>query len=108
MTEYATVLTTTGNAEQARLIASGLVEVKLAACVQSFPINSCYYWDGKVNNDDEVLLLIKTRKDLYDQVEKKIKELHSYTTPEIICLPIITGSKGYLDWISEVTVSPKG
>ena len=98
-----TVLTTVSGAEQARAAAKELVERKLAACVQSAPISSCYFWDGEVVEDAEILLFIKTRAELYPQVEAAIREMHSYATPEIVCLPIVAGSAPYLEWIFDAT-----
>lgn len=98
-----TVLTTVGRADDAKAMAKALVERKLAACVQSFPIASCYRWEGKVAEDAEVLLFVKTRAELYPEVETAIREMHAYATPEIVCLPILTGSAPYLDWIFDVT-----
>ena len=102
---YVTVLTTVDGAEAAKAMARALVERRLAACVQSAPITSCYAWEGRINEDAEVLLLIKTRAELYPQVEAAIGELHAYATPEIVCLPIVMGSRAYLDWIADVTAT---
>ena len=100
---YCVVITTCGSSEEGEKLASQLVESKLAACVQLSSIISYYTWEGKVNRDPECKLVIKTRKALYDQVENFIKEHHSYDVPEIIELPIQSGSKEYLTWIDEVT-----
>jgi periplasmic divalent cation tolerance protein len=97
------VLTTVGGAGDARILARALVGQKLAACVQSVPIASCYVWDGKLAEDAEILLLVKTRAELYPEVEAAIRQTHVYATPEIVCLPILTGSAAYLDWIYDVT-----
>ena len=103
MAGFVTIISTAGSAEEAQKIANALVTRKLAACVQTLAINSCYMWEGRVNNDPEQLLLIKTREELFSAVEEAIKALHSYTTPEIICIPVIKGSKEYLAWITNVT-----
>ena len=103
MRDCVTVVTTVATATEANSLAQALVERKLAACVQSFPVTSCYFWDGRINNDAEILLFIKTRKELYEEIETAIREQHAYATPEIICLPILAGSKPYLDWIFDVT-----
>ncbi len=98
------VMTTTGTKEQAREIARRLVEEKLAACVQILDgIESTYLWKGKVETSGEFMCFIKTREDLYPQVEEAIKKIHSYETPEIIALPITGGSKDYLKWLTEST-----
>lgn len=103
MSEYVQVVTTTDSRESANQMAENLVGAKLAACVQvSGPITSVYQWKGKIERDEEYYCMIKTRKDLYPEVEKTIKELHSYDVPEIIALPILEGNPAYLDWITEV------
>ena len=74
-----------------------------AACVQTFPINSSYYWKNELCREREILLVLKTRADLYDALEQKIKELHPYETPEIVAVDIEKGFQGYLEWIDSVT-----
>ncbi|MCX5849684.1 MAG: divalent-cation tolerance protein CutA [Deltaproteobacteria bacterium] len=105
MKSYIQISTTTETKQQAQKIAQYLVETKLAACVQiTGPIESIYRWKGKVETANEWLCLIKTREDLFDKVEAAIKKLHSYETPEIITVPIVKGSKEYLNWLdSELT-----
>ena len=98
------VTTTTATKEEAQKIARHLVEQKVAACVQvSGPITSVYRWKGKVETAEEWLCLIKTQESLYSELEKAIISLHSYETPEIIALPIITGSRDYLSWLQNET-----
>jgi periplasmic divalent cation tolerance protein len=102
MKSYIQVTTATETKEQADNIAQYLVETKLAACVQIIgPINSIYRWKGKVENTQEWLCLIKTKDDLYNKVEAAIKSQHPYETPEIIAMPIVKGSKEYLNWIDD-------
>lgn len=101
------VMTTVSSEADASRLANILVQARAAACVQIVPIRSCYVWDDKVNNDPEYLLLIKTRADLYESAAELIKQNHSYDVPEIISLPIATGSAPYLGWIDAVT-SNKG
>jgi len=102
MKSYIQISTTTETTEQAQKIAQFLVEKKLAACVQiNAPIESIYRWKGKIETANEWLCLIKTREDLFDIVEAAIKRLHSYETPEIIAVPIVKGSKEYLNWIDD-------
>lgn len=103
MNEYCIVLTTVGNIEEAHKIIYTILESKLAACMQTINIGSHYIWKGEVCNDNEVLILFKTTWNLYDDLEAKIKEIHSYDTPEIIAIDIEKGYKGYLDWLKEVT-----
>lgn len=81
-------------------MAQELVSRRLAACVNVVPgVRSFYWWDGSVQDDDELLLVIKTRVELLPQLESAIKELHSYEVPEFIVLPIDGGSSAYLAWI---------
>lgn len=100
MKTYIQISTTTETKEQAQKIAQHLVGQKLAACVQiSGPIESTYRWKGNVETAQEWLCVIKTRASLFKKVEAAIKKLHPYETPEIIAMPIINGSKEYLQWI---------
>ncbi|MGC1394007.1 MAG: divalent-cation tolerance protein CutA [Coleofasciculaceae cyanobacterium] len=98
---YGVVLVTASSQKEAETIASSLIETKLAACVNLLPIHSIYTWQGKIHSDSEWQLIIKTDLSLFSQLEKKIRELHSYEVPEIIALPIIAGSQPYLQWISD-------
>jgi periplasmic divalent cation tolerance protein len=101
--DYGVMLTTTPTREEAQNIARLLIEEKLAACVQLLPIESFYFWQGKTQNEAEVLLLIKTRTALFENAIARIKEVHSYTVPEIVAVPFAAGFAGYLSWIGEVT-----
>ena len=98
---YGVVLVTVASAEQGQAIARALVAEKLAACVNMFPIESVYLWQGKVNLDREHQLIIKTDLNKFSELAQKIKTLHDYEVPEIIALPIVAGSKPYLDWLGE-------
>lgn len=100
---HCVVITTTDSDELTKRISDAVVAKKLGACVQAMPISSVYMWKSEVSRDDENLLLIKTRLDLLDSIEALISEIHSYETPEIICIPIVGGSKAYLDWIDTET-----
>ncbi|GBF36162.1 MAG TPA: divalent-cation tolerance protein CutA [Methanothermococcus okinawensis] len=100
--EYIIVFITVPNLEVGEKIGNTLVEEKLAACVNIIPeIKSVYFWKGNVENDNEHLLIIKTRKDKFKSLEKKIKEIHPYEVPEIVAIPIVLGSTDYLNWIDE-------
>jgi periplasmic divalent cation tolerance protein len=102
MTDYRIVLTTAGSADEAERIATALVEVELAACVNIVsPITSVYRWKGSVQKEQEWLLLIKTKASAFESVATKIRELHSYDLPECIQIPIETGTAEYLKWIAE-------
>ena len=99
---FIVVLVTASSKEEANKIAQGLLEEKLAACVNILAgLESRFWWQGKIDSAQEVLLVIKTRKTLFNKLAKKVKRLHSYTVPEIIALPIISGNKAYLDWIND-------
>jgi periplasmic divalent cation tolerance protein len=102
---YRLVLVTCANPLQAKLIARSLVEKRLAACVNVLrrSIDSYYRWEGKVEKTHEVLLLIKTTVRKLGGLEREVKRLHSYVVPEFIALPIVAGSKAYLDWLDENT-----
>ena len=100
MTEARVVLTTTGSRDEAEKIATALVEAEVAACVNIVgPIRSIYRWQGKVENAEEFLLLVKTWGAAYEDVEAKIRELHSYDLPECIALRVEKGSEEYLEWV---------
>jgi len=98
------VFITASNEDEAAKIAKALVENKLAGCVNIIKnIRSIYSWQGKIEDEPEVLMIAKTQKSLFNDLSKKVKELHSYTVPEIIALPIVDGSEDYLQWLREVT-----
>ncbi len=98
--EYIQVFTTTEKKEDAEKIAKAIVEKRLAGCIQIVgPITSTYWWKGNVETAEEWLLFIKSKKELYEELEKAIKEIHPYETPEIIAMPIVAGSKDYLEWL---------
>ncbi|MBS7251891.1 MAG: divalent-cation tolerance protein CutA [Candidatus Freyarchaeota archaeon] len=100
MEEYIQVFTTTEKREHGEKIARILVEKRLAGCVQIVgPVQSTYWWKGKVETSEEWLCLIKSEKSLFNELEKAIKEVHPYETPEIIAIPIVEGSKKYLEWL---------
>jgi periplasmic divalent cation tolerance protein len=106
MTDKVIVFVTCGDAAEASRIAEAVVTGKLAACVNVLPgIRSCYVWEGRLTWSEEVLLLIKTTRAAFAPLEKRILELHSHTTPEIVCVPIADGLDGYLQWI-DASVAP--
>ena len=93
------VLTTTPNIEEAESLAQKIIEAKLAACVQILPqMKSFYFWEGEIQKDTEHLLLIKTLTETFAELEKFIKENHSYDIPEIVALSAERLSESYLDW----------
>ncbi|HUI27099.1 MAG TPA: divalent-cation tolerance protein CutA [Candidatus Kryptonia bacterium] len=97
------MLVTVASAEDGERIAETIVREQLAACVNVLgPIRSIYMWKGELQRDEERLLVIKTRAALFDELERRIRALHSYETPEVIALPIGAGSQPYLDWLRKV------
>lgn len=102
MDSFVVVYVTAGSAEEAEQLAQTLVGERLAACVNRIKsVRSVYRWQGQVEQSDEELLIIKTRKDLFNALEKRVRELHSYSVPEVIALPVVAGSAGYLGWLSD-------
>ena len=95
------VFMTAPNAEEAARIAEMLLERKLAACVQILPpMTSIYVWKGEVQRESEILLVVKSTRAKFDELESAVRAIHSYETPEIIALPIVAGSQPYLSWLS--------
>jgi len=98
------VLVTTPNKDDAATIAEALVSRRLAACVNIIAaIDSIYRWEGKVTRDTEALMIIKTTGERYSELERRVKELHSYSTPEVVAVRIERGSEDYLQWLREST-----
>jgi periplasmic divalent cation tolerance protein len=100
MAQYGVVLVTIDDEERGQAIAAAIVEARLAACVNLFPIQSIYRWQGEVQCDRDWQLVIKTDLAQYPALATKIQSLHPYDLPEIIALPISQGSDAYLGWIS--------
>jgi periplasmic divalent cation tolerance protein len=106
MTDMRIVLTTAGSQNEARRIADALVERKLAACVNIISkVQAIYRWQGKTQEAEEWLLLIKTTANLFEKLRDAIKELHPYELPECISIAVDDGSKEYLNWITESIAS---
>jgi periplasmic divalent cation tolerance protein len=101
MTEHALVLITCGDREEARAIARRLVEEGAAAGVQLLPIDSVYRWQGDVVEDDEWLLIGKTRRDRFESITGVVEEVHSYQVPPILMVAMDDASRPYLDWIDQ-------
>ena len=100
--EYLQIITTAEKKEEAERIAEVLLERRLAGCIQIIgPITSRYWWKDKIEKTEECLSLIKTKKNLYAEVEKSIRKIHPYKTPEIISMPVVIGSKDYLKWLDD-------
>jgi periplasmic divalent cation tolerance protein len=106
MTDKIVVFSTCASTEEAQRVARALVEKRLAACVNVIPgVRSMYHWkdaDGKeaIEDEEEVLLLIKTSRALLEELRTEIERLHSYEVPEVIALPVVDGSERYLSWMS--------
>ncbi len=102
MADYIQVITTTTSKAEAEGIARALVQQRLAACVQVLgPITSTYWWQGKIETNQEWQCWIKSRRDLYEQIEQAIRQLHSYEVPEILAVAVTAGSDSYLAWIDD-------
>ena len=102
--EFTVVLVTVPNRETGKLIAEALVSERLAACVNVVPgLLSIYSWQGNVERSDEELLVIKTRQSLVAALSRRVKELHPYSLPEVIALPVAGGSELYLQWLQAET-----
>lgn len=96
------VLITAGSQEEAQKIAGALLERRKAACVNIVPrVDSHFRWEGKLETDQEVLLIIKTRASLVDELVDLVRSVHSYDVPEVIALPIVGGNQDYLAWVDE-------
>ena len=104
--DYGMLLTTVSSRDDAVRIAHLLIDEKLAACVQLLPIESFYVWQGKTQNENELLLLIKTRTALFEAAIARIKSVHPYSVPEIVGTQFLAGFRGYLEWIDAVTGDP--
>lgn len=103
MNGYSLIFTTAATKEEAKKIAKALLQQKLAACVQLSNIESFFIWEDSVNEEHEVLLLIKAKAGNFTEIESCIKSVHSYKVPEIVQIDIEEGSLQYLNWIDSVT-----
>ncbi len=102
VTDFVVVLVTASGPEEAESIATTLVEEHLAACVNVIPAcRSIYRWEGKLQRDDEALMVIKSRRDRFQDLEKRVSELHSYDVPEVIALDMVAASGGYLKFLTD-------
>jgi periplasmic divalent cation tolerance protein len=103
------VLSTVSSEEEGSGMARRLVEERHAACVNVVPrVRSVYVWDGAVQESDEALLVIKTGRDRYPALAERIRQLHSYSVPEIVAVPIESGSPAYVDWVLDAVATRGG
>ena len=106
MSEYVAIFMTAGSEEEAQKVARTLVEKRLVACCQLLPgMRSFYWWKGEICADDEVLLIAKTRRNLFDAVVEAVRSIHSYEVPEIVAMPIADGFDAYVRWLDENVTS---
>lgn len=104
MTEYIIVFITSPNEKESAGIAHTLVGERLAACVNIIqPVRSIYRWQGRIEDEQEVLMIVKTKKTLFEPLQARVKELHSYSVPEIISFPLTEGNEAYLNWLGQET-----
>jgi periplasmic divalent cation tolerance protein len=98
------VLITASSGDEAALIGKTLTDERLAACVNIIrEVRSLFFWEGKTQDEREALLIVKSRLPLMEKLVAKVKSLHSYSVPEILALPVVAGSREYLDWLQEAT-----
>ena len=107
MNDYIVIFVTAKNKEEAEKISRLLVEERLIACANIVsPVSSFFHWVGNIEKAEECLIVMKSRRDLFAEIAEHVKRLHSYEVPEVLALPIVEGSKAYLDWMSNV-LKPK-
>jgi periplasmic divalent cation tolerance protein len=100
MTDKIVVLSTCGSSEEAQRLARALVQKRLAACVNVVPgVRSVYHWNDAIEEEEEVLLVIKTSQPLLEELRSEIERLHSYEVPEVIAMQVVDGSERYLAWL---------
>ena len=98
---------TTGSRDEAKKIGRALVEARLAACANVIDgMESVYWWEGKLTEDREAVLIVKTRAELVPAVTARVKALHSYAVPCVVALPILDGNPDYLKWVAAETAAP--
>ena len=97
---YIIVMVTTTNKQEAENIAQNLLKERLIGCANIIgPVSSLFHWAGKIEKAEEYLIFMKSREDLFEKLAETVKALHSYEVPEILALPIVDGSRAYLDWL---------
>lgn len=104
MTEYIIVLITAASEQEAAMIGQAVIRERLAACTNIIrSVRSIYRWQGRIEDGQEVLMILKTKQVLFERLQKRVKELHSYSVPEIIAIPVIEGDAQYLNWLGQET-----
>ena len=101
--KYRSIYITAANKTEAHRIGRALVEEKLAACTNYFPVDSIYRWEGKIEESGEFAIIAKSREELVERIIQRVKELHSYVVPCVVSWVIEKGNPKYLAWISEST-----
>jgi len=97
---YIIILVTAASRQEAERIAQELLEAKLIACANIIDsVSSIFRWSGKIEKAEECLVLMKSRRELFEEITRKVKELHSYEVPEILAIPLVDGSKAYFEWM---------
>ncbi|MCW4034821.1 MAG: divalent-cation tolerance protein CutA [Candidatus Bathyarchaeota archaeon] len=105
---YVIVLMTASNKQEAVSIVRTLLEEKLIACANVFDsVTSLFWWQNKIDQENEALVLMKSKQSLFEKLSKRVKELHSYDVPEVLAIPVVDGSSDYLDWLKESLGSVK-
>ena len=100
MTDKVIVFSTCPSREEAKRIARGLVGERLAACVNVLDgVSSIYHWQGSVEESDEVMLVVKSRRDLLGRLQERLANMHSYEVPEAVAIPVVDGLPAYLEWL---------
>jgi len=106
MSKFIIVYTTTNQKETAEKLADFLLQERLSACVQIIgPFKSSYRWNGKIEENNEFMLIIKTKESLFKKVNEAIKSLHNYKVPEVLAVPIMDGNPDYLEWLNKETLN---
>ena len=104
---FASIYVTVSSEDEGKDIAKKLLEQRLIACANLFPINSIYYWENKLQEDIEFAIIMKTRSELIDRLIVELKKIHSYDIPCIVSWPIEKGNREYLNWVKEETMEQK-
>ncbi len=99
-TDFIVVLVTAKDLSEAEKIIQYLLDEKLIACANVIPASSCFIWQGKIERAEECLVIMKTKKTLFEELTHRVKALHSYEVPEVLALSIVDGSPDYLNWLS--------